>query len=132
MPIDYRKYPKNWKAIALAVKEAAGWQCQKCGKPCRKAGESLEDFQYRLYKTISERLAAECLLKPQRFTLTVAHWPDPDPMNVSPENLHAWCSVCHLKADAAMHGRNAAATRQRKKREQLEAAGQLSLFGGEV
>lgn len=26
-------YPKNWKDIAVLVKEDAGWKCVKCGHP---------------------------------------------------------------------------------------------------
>ena len=25
MPIDAKRYPKNWKELALSVKEASGW-----------------------------------------------------------------------------------------------------------
>ncbi|MDJ0648381.1 MAG: hypothetical protein QNJ60_06695 [Xenococcaceae cyanobacterium MO_188.B19] len=39
MPIDNRKYPDNWKEIALSVKESANWRCSCCGKPCYKPGE---------------------------------------------------------------------------------------------
>lgn len=85
MPVDWRKYPPNWKAIARAVKEAADWRCEKCGKQCYRPGEPVLFW---------------------RNVLTVAHYPDEDPMNVEPENLHAWCSVCHLRADAKMHARH--------------------------
>ena len=27
------KYPKDWKEIAKAAKDAAGWRCERCGKP---------------------------------------------------------------------------------------------------
>lgn len=48
-------------------------------------------------------------------TLTVAHYPDPDPMNVADENLHALCNSCHNKADAPMRAMHAAETRRLKK-----------------
>ena len=38
MPVDWSKYPPNWKAIARSVKDAANWECQECGRPCRKPG----------------------------------------------------------------------------------------------
>ena len=25
-----RRYPKNWKQLAFACKERAGWQCEEC------------------------------------------------------------------------------------------------------
>ena len=37
------RYPENWKQLALAVKESANWQCQRCGRLCLKPGEALPD-----------------------------------------------------------------------------------------
>ena len=42
MPIDISLYPRNWKTIALEVKEAANWKCGCCGKKCYKPGERPE------------------------------------------------------------------------------------------
>jgi hypothetical protein len=121
-------YPNSWDKITLQVKEAADWKCSKCGKPCRRPEQSWEEFQYHLYKCVSESLAAECLAYPRRFILTTAHYPDPNPVNISSENLHAWCSVCHLKADAQLHASRAGQTKKQRKRHALEAADQLTLF----
>jgi len=77
MPIDRSKYPANWDAIALAVKESAGWICQPCGKRCYWPGERIDD---------------------KRYVLTVAHI-NHDEMDCRPENLVATCSVCHLQYD---------------------------------
>lgn len=30
MPIDRKRYPKDWHHIALSIKQAAGWRCQHC------------------------------------------------------------------------------------------------------
>ena len=84
MPMDKSRYPANWKQIALAVKEAAGWRCQACGKQCRKPGEKLDTH---------------------RRTLTVHHI-DHRPENSEPENLIALCAPCHLKADAEHHAQS--------------------------
>jgi len=96
MPVDWSRYPENWTEIALAVKEAADWRCQRCGLQCRRPGEPFDT---------------------QRHTLTVAHWPDSDTMNCAPENLLALCSACHLRADAPMHARHARQTRERRQRD---------------
>ena len=32
MPMIREKYPDNWDEIATAIKEAAGWKCEKCGR----------------------------------------------------------------------------------------------------
>lgn len=128
MPVDYSKYPKDWKAIALAIKEAANWRCQKCDRPCRRFGQKPEEFIHSLRLLPgSDALVTEFQSKPRRFVLTVAHYPDPDPINVSPDNLHAWCSVCHLRIDASMHAKNAASTRARRNKERLVQTGQLEL-----
>ena len=81
MPMEKERYPANWKKIALAVKQAADWRCQKCGKQCRKPGEPFDTH---------------------RNTLTVAHL-NHTPEDIRPENLCAMCASCHLKYDAKHH-----------------------------
>ena len=81
MPMDKKRYPKNWREIATAVKDAAGWKCQQCGKQCRKPGEPLDTH---------------------RRTLTVHHI-DHMPENCDASNLIALCAPCHLRADAKHH-----------------------------
>jgi hypothetical protein len=61
-------YPDNWKEIALAVKEAAGWKCVRCGH--RHEPET-------------------------GYTLTVHHL-DIDPSNCAWWNIPALCQRCHL------------------------------------
>ena len=69
MPIDRSRYPVDWEEIALAVKEAAGWRCERCGVGHMEDGTM-----------------GSCL--------TVHHL-DQDPEN--PEaRLEALCARCHL------------------------------------
>jgi rubredoxin len=68
MPFDPARYPKNWRAIARRVKDAAGWRCEQCGHPHAPA---------------------------QGYTLTVHHI-DGDTFNNAPDNLVALCQRCHL------------------------------------
>ena len=89
MPMDRARYPDNWEKIALAVKTAAGWKCQKCGKQCRKPGEPFDTH---------------------KRTLTVAHL-NHTPEDVREENLMAMCAPCHVRYDAKHH----AETRKRKR-----------------
>jgi|GEM_PF-2078646 len=42
MPVDWSKYPPNWHESVTAVKLAAGWKCEKCGKQCRLPGDFFE------------------------------------------------------------------------------------------
>lgn len=131
MPYDKSRYPKNWKAIALKVKEDANWTCQHCGRPCRKPGVDWEDFVGWLglnypndwYHETSDYVADDdtgewgFVERPQRFTLTVAHL-DHDPGNPN-ARLAALCSGCHLRYDAP----SKAARRKEK-----PVKGQLQLF----
>lgn len=93
MPMDRKRYPANWKEIALEVKASAGWRCAGCGKKCREPGEKLDTHQR---------------------TLTVHHI-DHNPENCKRENLIALCAPCHLRADAKHH-----AETRKKRREGQE------------
>ena len=37
--MSLNRYPDNWKELALAIKESANWQCQRCGRYCLKGVE---------------------------------------------------------------------------------------------
>lgn len=63
------QYPPNWKEIAQAVKEAAGWKCVRCGH----------------YHDV-----------PHGFMLTVHHL-DMHPNNCAWWNIPALCQKCHLQ-----------------------------------
>jgi len=93
MPIkDKSLYPKDWPQIAAAVKAEADYQCEKCGRQCRRPGETFDTH---------------------RRTATTAHC-NHDPADCRPVNLWCACAPCHLRYDAAHHAKNAAATRRRK------------------
>lgn len=112
MPVDWSRYPPDWDAIALRVKEAAGWVCQDCGMQCRKPGEPFDTH---------------------KRTMSVHHLGAPrddgsegdphDKMDVRPVNLLALCSKCHLRRDLPIHKQHAAETRRAKR----IAAGQQEL-----
>ena len=70
MPMERGRYPKDWKEIALRVKEDAEWKCEFCGKQCRKPGEPFDTH---------------------RNTITVAHL-DHIPEHMERENLKALCA----------------------------------------
>ncbi|WP_071591926.1 HNH endonuclease [Baaleninema simplex] len=74
------RYPPNWSAISLAVKESANWKCQRCGRQCLEPGAP------RAHLSHSER---------SRLTLCVHHC-NYTPEDNRPENLVALCSSCHL------------------------------------
>ena len=89
MPVDWSKYPDDWDEIALADKVEADWQCERCGKQCRRPGEPFDTH---------------------KRTLTVAHC-NHDEADCRPENLAAMCAACHLGYDKKHHAEN-----RRKKR----------------
>ena len=97
-----RKYPSNWGEIALEKKKSVNWQCENCGKQCRRPDEEFETH---------------------RNTLIVAHL-DHDTENCSPENLKAWCAPCLLKIDA---GENARRSHESRERNRIERT-----FEGEI
>ena len=122
--MDRSLYPENWGEIALGIKQAANWRCEHCGRPCRMPGESIGDLYDRLapdwelhwWKGVGlDRRAA-----PGRFVLTVAHL-NHKPMDCSPDNLRALCTVCHGRYDLAQMPLKLAT--------KLERCGQLRLAG---
>lgn len=66
------QYPDNWKAIAVSIKEAAGWCCVRC--------DHVHDH-------------------PSWHVLTVHHI-DGDKANCKWWNLAALCQRCHLSIQA--------------------------------
>lgn len=107
MPVDYSKYPKDWKQISLRIRERSEGQCE-CEGECG------------LHRTTGgPRRCRELNTAPARFAkgkviLTVAHL-DHDTNNNADSNLKAMCQRCHLRYDAAFHAQNAAKTREAKK-----------------
>ena len=108
MPIkaeNRARYPKDWKAISLEVRERAGWVCE--GSP-------------GFYPDCRAENGKPHPVTGSRVVLTVAHL-DHAPENVDRGNLKAMCQRCHLTYDAAHHARNAASTRRAR-------LGNLELF----
>jgi 5-methylcytosine-specific restriction endonuclease McrA len=89
VPIDYSRYPPNWKEIRAAILARAGNQCEFCG-------------------------AANRQLHPitgSRVVLTIAHL-DHDITVNDPERLRALCQRCHNQYDAPYRTANRRRTRE--------------------
>ena len=115
MPIDYKKYPSNWKTeIVPAVLDRAGNKCEVCGLSNGQAVWSVKLYvRYRgrySYRSIwmqkksdVDRVAHLAGRRVKKITvvLTVAHL-DHDETNHSVElsRLLAMCQYCHLNYDA--------------------------------
>ena len=98
MPIresERARYPKDWRAISLRIRERAGWRCE--GSPqyphCRAQNREPHP------------------VTGSRVVLTVAHL-DHTPEHCDEGNLKAMCQRCHLTYDAAHHAANSAARRR--------------------
>ena len=102
MPVDWSKYPPDWKDIAARIKDEAGWKCQQCSRQCRFPDEPFDTHQR---------------------TLTVAHINHVE-SDCSDENLVALCPKCHLAYDEVRK------KMQRLARARIKAVAVDVLFGG--
>lgn len=96
--MTYYLYPDDWSKIAYAVKEACGWQCQVCGRQCRRPGEFNLGWEY---------------------TLTVAHWHHD--YHSPTAFVVACCIRCHFRHDA----KHSWQARRRAERYRQRMCGQL-------
>lgn len=107
MPVDWKKYPTNWREIRTRIIAISGGQCM-CMGACG------------LHRTNpGPRRCIELNGQPAKWAkglvvLTVAHL-DHTPAHCSDDNLIALCQRCHLRYDQAHHQANARVTRRNKK-----------------
>ena len=100
--MDRSKYPPDWDDIATAVKEAAGWKCEKCRLQCRFPGEEFDTHKRTLTTAHINHIESDC----------------------RPENLIALCSACHLWYDGIRK------TMQRIARKRIKSESFNQLFHG--
>lgn len=131
MPMDASRYPADWKAISLRIREREGWCCKWCGLANDAVGYRDPDGRFWTEQDIATHFDGGSPWgkgKPWRrvrIILTVAHLGTPhadgrpgdkhDKMDVREENLAALCQSCHLNYDRDEHMANAARTRRAKK-----------------
>lgn len=113
MPIDYKRYPPNWKSeIVPAVLKRANNECEECGliNGSTVYGIKLWIKDVNRYKLRSmwfrderdaKREKTIGVIRPIRVVLTIAHL-DHDETNheVQLDRLKALCQCCHLRYDA--------------------------------
>ena len=148
------KYPDNWDEVRNAVLLRAGGQKDdpRVGARCEwchvqnyaigyrdnegqfhyaKGNEFYDNMQYATSYTDAREAADHCnewCDQDPRYVvivLTIAHLADPDPMNVSMDNLAALCQRCHNRYDNEMRIMKNAKKTKRKK---LIEAGQMELL----
>ncbi len=120
MPIDYTKYPPNWKTeIVPFVRKRSGGVCERCGTAHNKQKMYSVPFYIRAEENGSPRYKIKKLwfsdygdalraadfdednIKTVKVVLTVAHL-DHDEYNhdVKYDRLMDMCQWCHLNYDA--------------------------------
>ena len=123
MPIDYTRYPANWKTeIVPRILERAEQCCENCGIPNKSQAWSIPlqvrdgtRYKQKRFWITSEsdriRMAAFSqahLIKRVTVVLTIAHLDhDEENHEVTDDRLRAWCQYCHLNYDASEKYRRA-------------------------
>lgn len=112
---------------ALALKQAANWQCRACGKLCRRPNESLDDFAVRSGYGV-DAIADH----PRRWTLHLTKLDRHGPIALKHDAAHqqssspsvvVLCGSCHR----TYHNYCRWQQRQQQQRQQQEQLGQLTL-----
>jgi hypothetical protein len=123
MPINYKKYPKNWKTeIRPRILQRANNKCESCGVENYKSifrgklnGQDVyQDVIGNVYSAIDSTLISREFedyleeTKPNqkvvKVILTIAHLDhDADNHNVLDDRLKALCQKCHLAYDKEYH-----------------------------
>jgi hypothetical protein len=117
MPMDYTKYPPDWKDISFRIRSArAKWRCEWCGA---KQGE-------RNPVTLSVVILTVTHLGVDQADGTPGD--KADKMDCRDENLAALCQRCHLNYDRADHLETQRLNRLAKEARNRETAGQLPLI----
>ena len=120
MPIDYKEYHPDWKAISLRIrKDRAGDHCEWCGEANGEVVRVNKETKQRERAGFMSKVHAEALNYARALNdnaddglgrwhpvvLTVAHI-DHDKTNNDDANLAALCQRCHLGHDRKHHEQN--------------------------
>ena len=114
MPIDYKKYPKNWLSeIRPRILKRAENKCEVCGLEHRQTAYAVKFYckdnngRYR-WRSVwfrneqdAKRESLTGIYKKVKIIITIAHL-DHDELNhnVTDDRLMAMCQICHLRYDA--------------------------------
>lgn len=103
MPIDYKKYPKDWKEIRERILKRAKNKCECCGLENKIEVSSIKKYDGVIHWVIQDYgvwMRSGCP-KRVKVVLTIAHL-DHDETNhqVTDDRLKAMCQLCHLRYDA--------------------------------
>lgn len=119
MPIDYSKYPSDWKTVIRPrILTRDRNKCAFCGV-ANYVNLKAKCCAWPHFGDKHNRCLG-CNKPRPRVVLTIAHL-DHDIANNDDSNLAALCQRCHLKHDAKLHATNARRTREAK-------SGQMALL----
>lgn len=114
-PSERARYPSDWKAISLRIRERSGGRCEcsgECGLHRTNPGP----------RRCEERNGEPAKWARGKVVLTVAHLDHtPERNDETPPpggNLRAYCQRCHNRYDREHRQSNAAMTRRAKSRQQ--------------
>lgn len=103
MPIDYNKYPKDWKEIRERILKRAKNKCECCGLENHSEVSSIKDYKNKTQWVIQDYgvwMRSGCP-KRVKVVLTIAHLDhDETNHNVTDDRLKAMCQLCHLRYDS--------------------------------
>lgn len=113
MPIDYSKYPPDWKQRRARILERAGHCCERCGVKNHAIGARGQDGTWYDESQINGMNSDTGLfvfgcydVKIIRVVLTIAHLDhDEANWNVQDDRLQALCQRCHIQYDASEKAR---------------------------
>ena len=117
MPIDYKKYPPNWKELRQQVLDRAKNKCEFCGVENHSYGVRRKDGSFLEYSAMEVEAGFEDGDRVIQIILTIAHLDhDEENHNVKIERLAALCQRCHLIYDI---------NEKKKRRKDKKAIGRL-------
>ena len=119
MPIDYKKYPKDWKKIRARILERERHSCKECGAKNYDIGYrdnrgNWNQIECSHQGDAEAEWAKSVGYKIIKIVLTIAHL-NHDISDNSDENLAALCQLHHLRHDISHHKENSRNTRNKKK-----------------
>jgi 5-methylcytosine-specific restriction endonuclease McrA len=140
--MDKSRYPDDWDAISLRIRNRDGQRCTQCGVPNGVLIYRDPDDKAK-YTIVPERVTQEDVIriwggrpirevgKTTRVVLTVHHIGAPksdgspgdrhDKMDCRDENLTSLCQRCHFIADIDIHREKANISRRANKAKRLAA-----------
>lgn len=106
MPIDYKKYPSDWKERRERILKRADNKCEFCGVENKKVGWRMPDGRFLTEKETRQLYQYESDIeidggRLMQIVLTIAHLDhDEENHDVKDDRLKALCQRCHLRYDA--------------------------------